>query len=207
MSGQQELPSSYEEPWPQLHEVLPGRILHVRIPLAHNYLDVVCVYQQVWRGTLSSVENAQARSSLLLALRNCLHALPKRNLLMVVALEAHVKVPCYHEQVSLRKGMETVPQGGKETGAGLCILHRGEGSSPYLLVHTDYVQAIMCKRNPHMQDPARKNLVKADEGSWGQGSSHQYGNTCRSLAGGTCAYDYPLGRLELGGSPPVSLLK
>ena len=67
----------------RFHEVLPGRILHVRIPLARNCLVVVCVYQQVWRGTLSSVENAQARSSLLFALRNCLHALPKRNLLMV----------------------------------------------------------------------------------------------------------------------------
>ena len=67
----------------RFHEVVPGRLLHVRIPLAHNSLDVVCVYQHVWRGTQSSLENTQTRADLLHKLRNCLHALPKRNLLVV----------------------------------------------------------------------------------------------------------------------------
>ena len=46
-------------------EVMPGRILHVRIPGERFSLDVVSVYQFVWRSNTTSEANKSQRQGLL----------------------------------------------------------------------------------------------------------------------------------------------
>ena len=65
------------------NEVLPGRVLHARIPGEQVSLDVVSVYQHVWRSTLTTEANQQHRKGVLSSLQSLLSHLPSRNTLLV----------------------------------------------------------------------------------------------------------------------------
>ena len=64
-------------------EVQPGRILHVRVPGAAICLDIISVYQFVWRSAITTEANKSQRQKLLDQLSKHLRHLPKRNTLLV----------------------------------------------------------------------------------------------------------------------------
>ena len=64
-------------------EVQPGRILHVRVPGAAICLDIISVYQFVWRSTTTTEANKSQRQTLLDQLSKQLRHLPQRNTLLV----------------------------------------------------------------------------------------------------------------------------
>ena len=64
-------------------EVQPGRILHVRVPGEAVSLDVISVYQFVWRSTITTEANKIQRQKLIDQLAKQLNHLPKRNTLLV----------------------------------------------------------------------------------------------------------------------------
>ena len=62
-------------------EIIPGRLVHVRIPTANRYLDVIGCYQHTNR---PSADCRHHRSQWWRALDTCLSALPQRNTLLVL---------------------------------------------------------------------------------------------------------------------------
>ena len=68
---------------PAVHEVIGGRVVHVRAKPKHSdvSLDIVATYQHVWRSQLSTQENSRLRDSVWDALDATLCSLPSRNIL------------------------------------------------------------------------------------------------------------------------------
>ena len=68
---------------PAVHEVLPGRLLHVHATHKHTQarLDVVALYQHVWRTQLTTHHNRELRGNVWSALASTLGRLPSRNYL------------------------------------------------------------------------------------------------------------------------------
>ena len=68
---------------PAVHEVLPGRLLHVRAMHRHTRarLNVVALYQHVWRNQLTTHHNRELRGHVWSALASTLGRLPSRNYL------------------------------------------------------------------------------------------------------------------------------
>ncbi|CAE7187361.1 unnamed protein product [Symbiodinium necroappetens] len=68
---------------PAVHEVIGGRVVHVRAKPKHSdvSLDIVATYQHVWRSHLSTQENTKLRDSVWDALDVTLGSLPSRNIL------------------------------------------------------------------------------------------------------------------------------
>ena len=64
-------------------EVQPGRVLHVRVPGETVSLDVISVYQFVWRSTISTEANKAQRQKLIDQLAKHLSHLPNRNTLLM----------------------------------------------------------------------------------------------------------------------------
>ena len=56
-----------------------GRVLQVRIHGPTNAIDVLCVYQYVWRSTCNTEQNLQNRQKIWSAIRQALAAVPVRN--------------------------------------------------------------------------------------------------------------------------------
>ena len=67
----------------RLNEVLPGRLLHVRIPGTETSLDVFSYYQCVWRSQETVNSNKEMRHATLNKLSQSLSALPQRNTLLI----------------------------------------------------------------------------------------------------------------------------
>ncbi|CAE7877426.1 unnamed protein product [Symbiodinium necroappetens] len=68
---------------PAVHEVIGGRVVHVRAKPKRSdvSLDIVVTYQHVWRSHLSTQENTKLRDSVWDALDVTLGSLPSRNIL------------------------------------------------------------------------------------------------------------------------------
>ncbi|CAE7892707.1 unnamed protein product, partial [Symbiodinium necroappetens] len=68
---------------PAVHEVIGGRVVHVRAKPKHSdvSLDIVATYQHVWRSQLSTQDNSRLRDSVWDALDATLSSLPSRDIL------------------------------------------------------------------------------------------------------------------------------
>ena len=68
---------------PVVHEVQPGRVLHVRAcyKQASTDIDLVAIYQHVWRTHLSTQENRDIREVVWSAIEHTLARIPLRNIL------------------------------------------------------------------------------------------------------------------------------
>ena len=64
-------------------EVQPGRILHVRVPGETVSLDIISVYQFVWRSAITTEANKSPRQKLLDQLEKHLRHLPHRSTLLI----------------------------------------------------------------------------------------------------------------------------
>ena len=64
-------------------EIIPARILHVRIKQDKHSLDYVTVYQHPWRNNLTPAENLEKRKQIWDGLHECLSRLPFRNQVLV----------------------------------------------------------------------------------------------------------------------------
>ena len=51
----------------------------MRIPASYNSIDVICVYQHVWRGNCNTEQNVQHRHKIWLAMRQAIASVPLRN--------------------------------------------------------------------------------------------------------------------------------
>ena len=67
----------------RFNEVLPGRLLHVRVPGASFSMDVIAFYQYVWRSKQTLTQNQEQRKSALDSLSKTVSSLPQRNTLIV----------------------------------------------------------------------------------------------------------------------------
>ena len=67
----------------RFNEVLPGRLLHVRVPGASFSMDVISFYQYVWRSKQTLTQNQEQRKSALDSLSKTVSSLPQRNTLIV----------------------------------------------------------------------------------------------------------------------------
>ena len=69
---------------PAVHEIIGGRVVHVRAKPKHLdvSLDIVASYQHVWRSHLSTQENTRLRDSVWDAFDRTLSSLPSRNILL-----------------------------------------------------------------------------------------------------------------------------
>ena len=67
----------------RFNEVLPGRLLQVRVPGDHFSLDIVCCYQHVWRAKETLETNRSLRSTLIRSLRQTIQHVPQRNSLLI----------------------------------------------------------------------------------------------------------------------------
>ena len=67
----------------RFNEVLPGRLLHVRVPGASFSMDVISFYQYVWRSRQTLTQNQEQRKSALDSLSKTVSSLPQRNTLIV----------------------------------------------------------------------------------------------------------------------------
>ena len=63
-------------------EVVPGRLLHVRIPGAGTSLDALSSYQYVWRSKETVSHNKEQRQAALQKLNQALCSLPQTNTLL-----------------------------------------------------------------------------------------------------------------------------
>ena len=68
----------------RFNEILPGRVLHVRIPGKSFSLDAISCYQYVWRSKENLQSNKDNRSSLLRKLGSSIRGMPQRNTLLVM---------------------------------------------------------------------------------------------------------------------------
>ena len=62
----------------RFNEVLPGRLLHVRVPGASFSMDVISFYQYVWRSKQTLTQNQEQRKSALDSLSKTVSSLPQR---------------------------------------------------------------------------------------------------------------------------------
>ena len=67
----------------RLNEILPGRLLHVRIPGESFSLDVISFYQFVWRSKQTLTQNQEQRKDALSKLSQTIATLPQRNSLLI----------------------------------------------------------------------------------------------------------------------------
>ena len=67
----------------RFNEILPGRLLHVRIPGESFSLDIVSFYQFVWRSRQTLTQNQEQRKDALAKLSHTIAQLPQRNTLLV----------------------------------------------------------------------------------------------------------------------------
>ena len=69
---------------PAVHEVVGGRLVHVRATLKHSgvNVDIVATYQHVWRSHLSLHENRELRQTVWQAMDTTFRSLPSRNILV-----------------------------------------------------------------------------------------------------------------------------
>ena len=67
----------------RFNEILPGRLLHVRIPGESFSLDVLSFYQYVWRSRQTLTQNQEQRKDALAKLSQTIAQLPQRNTLLV----------------------------------------------------------------------------------------------------------------------------
>ena len=67
----------------RFNEVLPGRLLHVRVPGASFSMDVISFYQYVWRSKQTLTQNQEQRKSALDSLSKTVISLPQRNTLII----------------------------------------------------------------------------------------------------------------------------
>ena len=68
----------------RFNEILPGRVLHVRIPGKSFSLDAISCYQYVWRSKENLQSNKDNRSSLLRKLGSSIRGMPQRNTLLIM---------------------------------------------------------------------------------------------------------------------------
>ena len=68
----------------KFNEVIPGRILHVRVPGEGHCLDVLSCYQHVWRSKDTLTANKESRSLFLAKLNSSIKGLPLRNTLLIL---------------------------------------------------------------------------------------------------------------------------
>ena len=68
----------------KFNEVIPGRILHVRVPGEDCSLDVLSCYQHVWRSKDTLTANKESRSLFLAKLNTSIKGLPLRNTLLIL---------------------------------------------------------------------------------------------------------------------------
>ena len=68
----------------RFNEILPGRVLHVRIPGKSFSLDAISCYRYVWRSKENLQSNKDNRSSLLRKLGSSIRGMPQRNTLLVM---------------------------------------------------------------------------------------------------------------------------
>ena len=68
----------------RFNEIMPGRVLHVRIPGKSLSLDAISCYQYVWRSKENLQSNKDNRSSLLRKLGSSIRGMPQRNMLLVM---------------------------------------------------------------------------------------------------------------------------
>ena len=64
--------------------LIAGRVLHVRVPLAHAAVDAFCVYQHVWRTSATKDDNMRCRANIWEAIASGLETTPMRNLLVLM---------------------------------------------------------------------------------------------------------------------------
>ena len=67
----------------RFNEILPGRLLHVRIPGEKFSLDVISFYQFVWRSKQTLTQNQEQRKDALAKLSQTIAMLPQRNSLLI----------------------------------------------------------------------------------------------------------------------------
>ena len=66
----------------KFHELLPGRLLHARVPLRQHCLDIIGGYQHAWTND-SSKQVLDRRFGFWTKLSGCLGQLPARNMLIL----------------------------------------------------------------------------------------------------------------------------
>ena len=67
----------------RFNEIMPGRLLHVRIPGESFSLDIISFYQFVWRSKQTLTQNQEQRKEALAKLSQTIAQLPQRNTLLV----------------------------------------------------------------------------------------------------------------------------
>ena len=67
------------------HELIPGRLHHVRLPWQNSHIHVVTGYQHVWQSHISKNENIDQRGCWTEQLSQCLRRLPQRDKVLVCA--------------------------------------------------------------------------------------------------------------------------
>ena len=67
----------------RFQRLIPGRLAHIRIPHGRTNLDLVAVYQHVWRSQQDSKDNLAQRQQLLNKLGTFVRSLPSRNVLVI----------------------------------------------------------------------------------------------------------------------------
>ena len=67
----------------RFYEVMPGRLLHLRVPGASFSLDVLSFYQFAWRSKQTLTQNQEQRRAALDSLSKTVGSLPQRNTLIV----------------------------------------------------------------------------------------------------------------------------
>ena len=67
----------------RFNEIMPGRLLHVRIPGESFSLDIISFYQFVWRSKQTLTQNQEQRKDALAKLSQTIAQLPQRNTLLV----------------------------------------------------------------------------------------------------------------------------
>lgn len=79
--------------WISWQEILPGRLVHVRLHFSSKSIDLMHCYQHVWRQT-----NAEAREQFLQSLSSALTRVPRRNLLYILG-DFNTTMPCSSDVV------------------------------------------------------------------------------------------------------------
>ena len=67
----------------RFNEVLPGRLLHVRVPGASFSIDAVSFSQYVWRSKQTVTQSQEQRRAAMYSLQQTVGALPQRNTLII----------------------------------------------------------------------------------------------------------------------------
>lgn len=75
------------------HEIIPGRLVHVRLHFSSRSVDLLHCYQHVWR-----LDNAEAREHYIQTLSSTLTRIPRRNLLYMAG-DFNTTIPCSSEVI------------------------------------------------------------------------------------------------------------